>query len=61
MSAVPNLGTRRQFYIYQLIRLTNDTKENLEKKSTNELQDLELQFYRDKYGWTTKEYVPSTL
>ena len=61
MSAVPNLGTRRQFYIYQLVRLTGAERKDLEKKNTNELQDLELQFYRDKYGWTQQEYVPSTL
>ena len=58
----PNLGTRRDFYIHQLVRLTNADPVKLNKLNTNKLQEMEHQFYVDKYGWgTKKEYTPSTL
>ena len=61
MSRVPNLGSRREFYIYQLVRLTDAKVEDLQKLDTNKLQEMELAYYQNKYGWTSKEYVPSTL
>lgn len=57
-----DLEKRREFYIRQLIRLTNADRSELEKLNTNELQQRERDFYYQKYDMTVQtEYRPSTL
>lgn len=62
MTQANDLSKRRAFYIHQLIRLTGDSLEELEKLNTNELQQRERDFYYQKHNMTVQsEYRPSTL
>lgn len=60
--SVSTLGTRREFYIHQLIRLTNANRSELDLLGTNELQSMEFNYYNEKYNWEGRSpYSPSTL
>ncbi len=55
----PSLDQLRQFYIYQLLRLTDSKEQDLNKLNTNELQKLERDIYHDKYdSYDKPEYKP---
>ena len=60
--AMTDLQKRREFLIYQLVRLTGVTREQVENLATNELEIRERDYYHTKYNSHGKtEYKPSTL